>query len=257
MSVIDWLKLPETKEIKELDGVAVTRLHSGIILRKGFLRKIYLDSYKEFKKIQNNFGNVLLVELGSGGGFIKQVIPTVVTSDVVKVDNIDLCFSAESLPFQDNTVDGFFMLNVLHHIKKPKLFLRELSRSLKAEGKILMVEPANTLWSRFIYQKFHHEDFALKAGWDMDKQGRLSTANNALGWIIFVRDRKIFENEFPGLRIKKIELHTPLRYLISGGLSLRQFLPSWAYQPVKGLEYILSPLNRFIGMFMSVELKKD
>ncbi|MFH1507980.1 MAG: class I SAM-dependent methyltransferase [Candidatus Omnitrophota bacterium] len=256
MSVIGWLKLSETKSIKDLDDVAVTRLHSGIISRKGFLKKIYLDSYEEFKKIQNNSGNGFLVELGSGGGLIKQVIPTAITSDVVKVDNIDLCFSAESLPFQDNTVDGFFMLNVLHHIKKPEHFLRELSRCLKADGKILIIEPANTLWSRFIYQRFHHEDFDPEAGWGLDKQGRLSAANDALGWIIFVRDKEIFENEFPGLRIKKIKLHTPLRYLISGGLSLRQLLPSWAYQPVKGLEYILSPLNRYIGMFMSVELDK-
>jgi SAM-dependent methyltransferase len=256
MNVIDWLKLPELKGIKDLDDLSATLVHSQIISGKGFLNKIYLGYYAEFKKIINSLQGRLFVELGSGGGFIKQVIPGVITSDVMALRGIDLCFSGENLPFKDNTVDGFFMLNVLHHIRKPKSLLRELNRVLKAGGRVFMIEPANTVWSKFIYSKFHHEDFNELAGWNLEGTGRLSSANDAMPWIIFMRDRLAFETEFSELKINTIRLHTPLRYLISGGVSLRQLLPPWTYRIIEGLEYILSPLNRYIGMFMTVELER-
>lgn len=256
MNVIDWLKLPEVKGINDLDNPSASLIHSQIISGKGFLKKIYFDYYAEFKKTINNSQGRLFVELGSGGGFIKQVIPGVITSDVAAFRGIDLCFSGENLPFKDNTVYGFFMLNALHHIKKPEFLLRELRRVLKAGGRVFMIEPANTIWSRFVYKKFHHEDFNESAGWNLEGKGRLSSANAAMAWIIFMRDRRVFESGFPELKINKIRLHTPLRYLISGGVSLRQLLPSWVYRIIKGLEYILSPLNRHIGMFMTVELEK-
>lgn len=256
MVIIDWLKLSETEGIKDLDNPSVTALHSGIISRKGFLKRIYTDYYREFKAAIGVLDNGSLVELGSGGGFIKQIVPGVITSDISVVEGIDLCLSGECMPFRSNVVDGLFMLNTLHHIKKPGLFLEELTRVLKSGGKAVLIDPASTLWSRFIFKTFHHEDFDPEAGWEPKGRGRLTSANDALSWIIFVRDRQVFGGEFPELRIKRILLHTPLRYLFSGGLTLKQIVPSWSYRLVKGMEYLLTPFNKYIGMFMSVELEK-
>lgn len=257
MEIIEWLKLPETKDIHDLDAPSTSLLHAKIIQKKPFLKKLYLDFYRQFKKtIGENTESKLLVELGSGGGFIQEVIPNVVTSDIIKLPDVDQQFSALKMPFKNKTVDSFLMIDVLHHIKEPRLFFKELNRCLKVGGKIMMIEPANTLWGRFIWQNFHHEPFDPSGKWELKKTGRLSSANGALPWIIFYRDRRRFENEFPSLKILELKSHTPFRYLISGGVSVRQLLPSFNYNLVKAIEKILSPFNKYLGMFLTIELKK-
>jgi hypothetical protein len=121
-----------------------------------------------------------------------------------------------------------------------------------------MIEPANTCWSRFIYKNFHHELFNTQATWESagNGQGPVSQGNGALPWIIFSRDRQIFEKEFPTLKIGRIRNHTPLRYLLSGGLTLRQLVPSFAYPVIKAIEYILLPASNLLGMFQTIELEK-
>lgn len=256
MNIIEWLKLPEARRIKDLDDPAATLLHAQIIQKKTFLRKLYIDFYKEFKKAASDAENKVLVELGSGGGFIKEVIPNVITSDILELPNVDRVFSASDMPFENNSVDGFLMFDVLHHIVNPRAFFTEAVRCLKSCGKIVMIEPANTWWSRFIYKNFHHEHFDTQAKWELHEIGPLSHGNVAIPWIIFSRDRKIFENEFPSLKIVGMHNHTPLRYLLSGGLTLRQLVPSFAYSLIKAVEYALSPINDRLGMFQTIELQK-
>lgn len=257
MKITEWLKLPEAKNIRNLDDVETTLLHAKIIQDKPFLRKLYADFYNIFKEsIPESSRNGLFVELGSGGGFIKKVIPNAVTSDVLDLPNVDKHFSALDMPFGNNSVDAYFMIDVLHHINDATAFFKEMDRTLKAGGKIIMIEPANTSWGRFIYQNFHHETFDPSGGWGFEKTGPLSSANGAIPWIIFYRDRKQFEQQFPMLKITVLKPHTPFRYLISGGVSMRQLLPSFLYGAVKGLEIILSPFNKYIGMFLTIEINK-
>ncbi|MHC4545204.1 MAG: class I SAM-dependent methyltransferase [Planctomycetota bacterium] len=256
MSVIEWLKLPETRCIKDLDDPATTLLHSEIVQKKSFLKQLYIDYYAQFRKAIPKPESKVLVELGSGGGFIKEVIGSVITSDILDLPNVDKVFSALNMPFEDTSVDAFFMFDVLHHIADPGTFFREAIRCLKPSGKIVMIEPANTLWARFIYKNFHHELFDPQAQWGLQESGPVSHGNGAMPWIIFSRDRGIFEKEFPGLRIVKMRNHTPLRYLLSGGLTLRQLVPSFTYPLIKAIEFILSPINNLLGMFQTIELEK-
>ncbi len=256
MKLIDWLKLPEVRDIKNLDAPAVTLLHAKIIQKKPFLKRLYTDFYKQFAELVPNPHGKVLVELGSGGGFIKEIISNVITSEVLELPNVDKVFSAIEMPFEKASIDAFFMIDVLHHINEPRIFFTEALRCLIKGGKIVMIEPANTLWSRFIYKHFHHEPFNVRAKWELEKTGRLSHSNGAMPWIILTRDREIFENEFPSLKIVEVHNHTPFRYLFSGGLTLRQLLPSCAYAPVKAIEYMLSPLNNLLGMFQTIVLQK-
>jgi SAM-dependent methyltransferase len=256
MKLIEWFKQPETRDVEDLDDPATTGLHAEVIQRKPFLRKLYIDFYKRFKCAVPDFENKVFVELGSGGGFIKKVMPNVVTSDILELPNVDKVFSATDMPFKDESIDAFFMINVLHHVTEPREFFKEALRCLKAGGRIIMIEPANTLWSRFIYKNFHHELFDTQAKWNLPDGGPLSQGNGALPWIIFSRDRKIFEEEFPTLWITNIRNHTPLRYLLSGGFTLRQLVPSFTYPAIKAIEYVLYPLNNLLGMFQIIELKK-
>jgi SAM-dependent methyltransferase len=256
MGLIDRLKLPELRGIENLDDPSVTLLHAGILQRKPFLKRIYIDFYKQFAELVPEPQGKILVELGSGGGFIKEVISNVITSEVVELPNIDKVFSALEMPFEKASVDAFFMVDVFHHIAEPRVFFTEAIRCLKGGGKVIMIEPANTLFSRFIYKNFHHEPFDVHANWELEETGRLSESNGAIPWIVFTRDGKIFEKEFPSLKIVRIRNHTPLRYILSGGLTLRQLVPSFTYEFIKAIEYVLSPLNNLLGMFQTIELQK-
>ncbi len=212
---------------------------------KYFLKKTYLDFYGQFKMLQPT--GTLFVELGSGDGFIKEVVGGAVTSDIQDF-GVDRVFNACKMPFEDGSVDVFFMLNVLHHILDSRAFFKEAVRCLRVGGKIIMIEPANTLWSRFIYKNFHHEDFDIRGGWGFK-------VNGAIPWIIFNRDRLVFEREFPALKIVSMHNHTPLRYLLSGGLTLPQLVPSFTYPLIEAIEYILRPLN--LGMFQTIEIENS
>ncbi len=257
MAIPSFLQLPYMKKVKDLDDPETTIIRSKVIQKKVFIRKLYTDFYTTFKNSLFDLPkSAKLIEIGSGGGFIKKIIPNVITSDVIKLPDVDLHFSATTMPFKNESIDRFFMLNVIHHIHNPLIFFKEIDRCLKNNGKLIAIEPANTFWSRFIYQHFHYEDFNPGVDWILKSQKPLSDANGALPWIIFIRDRKKFENLFPNLEIRKIFPHTPIRYLISGGVSYRQLLPSWTYPIIKNMEDVVTPLNKYIGMFYTIEIEK-
>jgi len=248
-------RLPEAEKIADLNDPSTTEIHRSIIKNKTFLRRVYIDFYGKFKKALPANLDGEIVEIGSGAGFLKEIIPNVVTSELFPVPGIDMVISGMKLPFEKNSIKAFLLLNVLHHIPNPRSFFNETVRCLKKGGKIIMIEPAATVMGSFIW-KFHNEPFDKKSSWDLQNEGRLTGANGAMPWIIFIRDRKIFESEYPVLKIVKISFHTPSQYLLSGGLSYKQLLPSFSYDIVRVIEKILSPLNRFIGMFMTIELEK-
>jgi hypothetical protein len=87
--------------------------------------------------------------------------------------------------------------------------------------------------------------------------GLLSSANGAISWIIFIRDREVFDRECPRLDVVRLDCHTPLRYILSGGVSMKQLLPSFTYGAVRFVENRLAPFNKYLGMFMTIVLRKS
>ena len=241
----------------DLDDPRRTLEHHEIIMNKPFLKKIYIDWYNEFiRKSKEIKGEGIFLEIGSGGGFLKEVFPEVVTSDILELPTVDKICSAEKLPFEDNSIRSIMMLNVFHHIPRPYLFLREAQRTLIPVGRIIMIEPANTLLSRFIYKRFHHEPFIPDGGMEIESGNPLSNSNQALPYIYFEREKDKFDTDYPLLKINSIRYHTPFRYAISGGLSKKAMLPDFLYGFVKFLELLVSPFAKQLGLFCSVEIEK-
>ncbi|MEW6469722.1 MAG: class I SAM-dependent methyltransferase [Bacteroidota bacterium] len=239
-----------------LDDPVTTTRHRELILSKPFLRKLYAEWYDEFARIAAELPPGKLLEIGSGGGFLKDVIPGIITSDILPLDYCDMTFSAEQLPFGNEELSGIFMLNVFHHIPRPHFFLKEAQRVLKKGGRIVMIEPANTLLSRFIYKNFHHEPFDPRGGWEIQSAGPLSDSNQALPYIYFIRDREKYRSQFPLLQIRRVKNHTPFRYVLSGGVSRRAMVPAWSFGFFRSMESVLSPLSGMLGLFVTIELEK-
>jgi len=240
----------------DLDDPNASIAHRDIILKKPFLKRLYNDWYLIFIIKSKEIKNGKYLEIGSGGGFLKDVFPEVITSDILTLPNVDLIFTAEEIPFKENELASIVMLNVFHHIPKPHLFLKEAQRTLIKGGKIIMTEPANSSLARFIYKRFHHEPFDEKGQREIKAGNPLSNSNQALPYIYFERDLDLFKKDFPSLKINSINYHSPFSYIISGGVSRSAMLPFFMYNFVKGLEWLFSPLLKQIGLFCTIEIEK-
>lgn len=240
----------------DLDDPNASLAHRDIILKKPFLKKLYNDWYLIFIIKSKEIKNGKYLEIGSGGGFLKDVFPEVITSDILILPNVDLIFTAEEIPFKENELASIVMLNVFHHIPKPHLFLKEAQRTLIKGGKIIMTEPANSSLARFIYKRFHHEPFDEKGQREIKAGNPLSNSNQALPYIYFERDLDLFKKDFPSLKINSINYHSPFSYIISGGVSRSAMLPFFMYNFVKGIEWLFSPFYKQIGLFCTIEIEK-
>jgi SAM-dependent methyltransferase len=240
----------------DLDDPKATLAHRDIILQKPFLKHLYKDWYDVFILKTKTIKPGIHLEIGSGGGFYKDVFPEVITSDILPLPNVDKVFSAEDMPFNENELASIVMLNVFHHIPKPYLFLKEAQRTLVKGGKIIMIEPANSALGRFIYKRFHHEPFDETGGREIQAGNPLSNSNQALPYIYFQRDLELFKKEFPQLKINSVKYHSPFMYVISGGVSRSAMLPYFMYGFLKGIEWLLSPFNKQIGLFCTIEVEK-
>jgi SAM-dependent methyltransferase len=162
-----------------------------------------------------------------------------------------------SMPFKNDSLKAVLMVDVFHHIPDVDMFLIEAVRCLRAGGTILMVEPWITPWSSFVYTHIHHEPVDMKVKqWSFPVLGPLSGANSALPWIVFERDRRLFELRYPGLSIKNIKVEKPFVYLLSGGISLRSIMPGITYRFWEYIESILGRMNLKLGMFAKIFLQK-
>jgi ubiquinone/menaquinone biosynthesis C-methylase UbiE len=75
-----------------------------------------------------------VLELGSGGGFLKEINPRVISSEVFFCSGLDLVSDGMEMPFRDSSLASILMLDVLHHIPRPLDFLKEAARCLMPGG---------------------------------------------------------------------------------------------------------------------------
>jgi SAM-dependent methyltransferase len=239
----------------DLDNPATTIIRKKYISKKPFMRNIYIEWYQLLKKHLPEKKN-LMIELGSGPGFITEVIPGVISSDVLLLPFIDVMMNGLKLPFAQQSTDAVLMVDVFHHISDAGGFFIEIERVLKIGGRLVMIEPWITPWSHWVYNRFHHEALDMEdPDWSFPSSGPLSGANQALPWNVFQRDRLIFEDQFPDLKIVKTNPIMPLTYLLGGGFSHRASLPGFTYQLIRRLEKGLFDDDK-AGMFCLIVLEK-
>ena len=242
---------------ESIDSPERTIKHRDIILKKNFLKKIYLSWYASLSNKITNVPAGKILEIGSGGGFLKQVIPSVISSDILDLPHNDLTFSALNMPFEDNSISAILLVDTFHHIPDSEQFLNEVNRVLVNQGKLVMSEPANTFFGRFIYKNFHHEPFNPYGDWKIPSSGPMSDANGALPWIVFIRDKNVFNEKYKNLKIEEIHFHTAFLYLISGGVSFKSFMPGFLFKPLLILDNFIVKIFPWTAMFQTICVKKQ
>lgn len=223
---------------------------------KPALRRLYAEIYARYAAcLRECPATGLAVELGSGGGFVKQVLPEVVTTDVIAYAGVDRVVDATAMPFEAGSVRALFLLNVLHHVPDAGAFLHEAERVLAVGGRVLIVDQYPGWIGGFVYRHLHHEPFdAAAQDWRFPSSGPLSDANGAMAWIVFERDRRRFEAEHARLELAAFERHTPLRYWLAGGLKRWSLLPGWLFAPATWLDRGLLALSPRFASFVTIEL---
>jgi SAM-dependent methyltransferase len=223
------------------------------------LRLVYRSIFADLMQWAGD-GSVL--DIGAGAGFLKIDYPNVTTSDVVKTPFVDCAVSAYEIEASGRSWDAVVAMDVLHHLRDPIRFLRSASRSLEPGGRIVLIEPAATPFGRWFYRRFHHEPclpdrliapYRFEAD---DTEGNF--ANMGMGWALFHRDQEALGKQLEdmGLKVQSVRYRDVLAYPATGGLSHRQFLPTWALRGLLGLERILPQwLLRQVGLRMLIVLE--
>jgi SAM-dependent methyltransferase len=239
-----------------LDDPKTSALRRQIIASKPFLKGIYDEWYRMLAaELPSGSGGAL--EIGSGAGHCLRFIPDLITSEIFPCPSVRVVFDARQLPFASGSLRAIVMTNVLHHIPRVEYFFTEASRCLRSNGRILMIEPWVTPWSKFVYKRLHHEPFDPQAAdWSFPSTGPLSGANGALPWILFVRDRTKFLSHFPDLIVEQIRPFMPFRYLVSGGVGMRSLMPGFTHGGWVGVERVLKSQWRVLGMFAFICLRR-
>jgi SAM-dependent methyltransferase len=243
--------------MNDLDHPDRVREIRQTIERKQPLKRFYYETYERYRDCLSRCPpDGIVVELGSGGGFLKDVIPDAITSDVLPYEGVDQVVDATRMPFADSSVRAIFMSNVFHHIPDVDAFFKEATRCLKPGGRILIMDQYCGFFSSFIYRYVHHEGFDPQVKeWKFESTGPLSGANGALACIVFQRDLKKFESKYP-LKMAAFRPHSPFRYWWVGGLKSWSLLPVWLDPFARWLDRTMIKCSREFASFVDIELIK-
>jgi SAM-dependent methyltransferase len=224
-------------------------------------RELYRDQFKDFP----NPEALAILEIGSGTSPLKQFLPSVITSDVLDLDYLDLVFDCHEIDkldaIEDNSLDVITLTNVLHHLKSPIAFLNRAASKLKSGGKVIATEPFFSVVSTVIFKCLHHEpvDFRISEPELRYVQGPLGSANIALPWLIFFRNREWLQrlNDNFDLTNFSARHFSALSYMITGGISHRLPLPGFLYRTLFRVDLALSRrFPSFCAAFLTATLTR-
>lgn len=253
------------KRIKNIDRDSpdLLRIHAEIIKDKTMIHNVFQEFYNlciELDKIYFT-GDGKRVELGAGVSFIKDKNSNIITSDIKDYEGVDIVVNAQDMQFNNQEIHSFYGINCFHHFPNPREFFTELNRTLKPGGGAILIEPYYGLFSNILYKKVHEDEFYDKnqLHWETGQNdGQFMTgANQALSYLIFERDKDIFESEFPDLEIVHTSvIHNYLRYLVSGGVNFKQLLPDFMEKPLRLIEKLFIPLNKIFGLHHIIVIRR-
>jgi SAM-dependent methyltransferase len=245
----------------DVDSPEFSLAHRQVLLDKPLVQSLFADFYKRCRSLDERLfsGDGRRLEIGSGSGFMSEHYPDVITSDIKPLPFVQLVCSGQQMPFRDNSLRALYAINTFHHLPDPRAFFSELTRVLHPGGGAIFIEPYYGPLARQMFKRLHaSEGFDEEApAWESEDTGPFSKANQALSYMVFTRDRAVFEREFPRLSLMLDEPHTHLRYFLSGGVNFRQLVPTAAGPLVSFAERLLSPLNRVIALQHTLVLRKN
>jgi SAM-dependent methyltransferase len=202
----------------------------------------------------------LVVELGSGMGSIKDVIPDCVTTDLFPNPWLDRQENAYRLSFGDSSVSNLILFDVWHHLRYPGSALTEFRRVLARGGRVIVFDPAISWTGRLVYGLFHHEPLGMGRRQTWDAPGGFKPSDADYFAAQGAATRLFWKREDAGrLGAWEIEEVSPLpsfEYFASGGFSGPQLGGARVFRLWRKLDRLLSPWPNLFAARLLVVLKK-
>lgn len=195
------------------------------------------------------------IEIGCGITPMKDNFPNIIASDILDSLCSDLVIDATNLSSLTGKFDIIFAVNSFHHISDKKEFLLQCRDKLQNNGKIVILEPADTFLSQILYPYlFKAESYSRSASLDSLKtEDPEIGANQAASYICFKRDSKNFL-ENTNLKLKTVNYCSNwLSFVLSGGTNF----PSLA--PIQLVKYLENKriLPRLLSLHWIIVLEKN
>jgi SAM-dependent methyltransferase len=197
--------------------------------RKPALQKVYSKFYRLIASHLTNQPDSKVVELGSGIGNLKEIIPQCITTDMFPTPWSELVENAYELSFQDETLSDLILVDVFHHLQYPGTALTEFHRVLKKGGQVLIFEPCISVAGLIVFGLLHPEGLKF---------------NHSIQWTVppnqMLESPEYYTSQGNATRIflgssyrKRLELWREIKvtrlsassYVASGGYTKPQMLP--------------------------------
>ncbi|HWZ95458.1 MAG TPA: methyltransferase domain-containing protein [Opitutaceae bacterium] len=234
--------------------------------REAWARKPHLqENYRRFYRLIAARTDASLpgvvVELGSGMGNIKEVIPHCITTDLFPNPWLDRQENAYRLSFAAGSVSHLILFDVWHHLRFPGTALREFHRVLAPGGRLILFEPAASWTGRLVYGLFHHEPVGLKdkISWHappefspetVDYYAAQGSATRFFWW-------GEAHDQLGGWRLREVSPLPCFAYFAAGGFSGPRFGGRFTQGLMRGLDRIAAFCPRAFAGRLLVVLEKE
>lgn len=241
-------------ESVDINSEDLISFQKKVLVKKPVLRMAIEDMYRNILKTERDLihsESGIRLEIGAGASILKTLDSSFMISDIKKSEFVDLSVDACKTTFPENSIQTLVGINCFHHFSQPQDFLNEANRILKPGGILFLVEPYESVLGKIIYKYlFYSETFDMnQTTWETEGRGPMIGANQALSFIVFKRDRVIFERLFPELEIIDQQVvRNYFRYLLSGGFNFKQLLPNLFFHFLKLVEERIGSLAPVFGL---------
>jgi SAM-dependent methyltransferase len=228
--------------------------------RKPLLQKIYGDFYREIAGELRSDLPGETVEIGSGIGNLKTVVPKALATDIFPNPWLDRVENAYAMSFEAGSVANLILFDVWHHLEFPGTALAEFHRVLAPKGRLIIFDPAMGLLGRIVYGLFHHEPLALKgeirwrapADFSPGEMTYYAAQGNAQR-IFFSGESASELNDW---RTMRRTLFAGIPYVASGGFRGPQLFPESVLPVLRAIDRVASRVPALFATRLLVTLEK-
>lgn len=208
--------------------------------RKPVLRRLYREFHEQIAAATLPADAGITVELGSGIGNIKDVLPHCIRTDLFENPWLDQCENAYALSFADRSVANIILFDVFHHLRYPGRAFKEFERVLIPGGRVVIFDPCVSALGMVVYGLLHHEPVAIRdeivwnapEGWTPADDSYYAAQGNA--YRVFFRSD--LSKLLPDWKVIERTRMAAISYVASGGYSKPQLYPDAAFGVMRWID---------------------